>query len=179
MPIQLSIRGRYYPNKQILTDVAKTSVPNVLEKMALSFAYIVITPLVAKLGTVSIAANALAITVESMCYLLCFGFSIASTTLVAQTIGADMPRLTNQYIQISSFIAVAIMTAAGGLMFLFVKQLMGIFNHIVTHNDLRVYFIRKILCFIYCPKPYTSVPVNQSTGFFLLYCTYFYFMIIY
>jgi len=63
-----------------------------------------------------------------MCYLPCFGFSVASTTLVAQSIGADMRQLTKKYIRVSSILAVAIMFAAGLLMFIFSRPLMSIFT---------------------------------------------------
>ena len=127
-PIRLTLRGNYRPDRRILSEMSRQAIPNVLERLTLSFAYIAITPLVAGIGTVALAANSLAVTVESMCYLPCFGFSVASTTLVAQSIGANRRPLAKQYIRASSVIAVSIMSLAGSLMFVFSKPLMSLFT---------------------------------------------------
>ena len=47
-----------------------------------------ITLIVAPLGVIAIAANAFAVTAESLCYMPGFGIGDAATTLVGQSYGA-------------------------------------------------------------------------------------------
>lgn len=59
-----------------------------LEHIVLCGAQIATTRIVAPLGTVSVAANSLAVTAEGLCYMPAYGMSGAATTLVGQSIGA-------------------------------------------------------------------------------------------
>lgn len=56
--------------------------------MALSLAQIVMTSVVAGMGTVAVASNYVAVQTESICYLPAFGVASAATALVGQSIGA-------------------------------------------------------------------------------------------
>lgn len=72
----------------------------------------------APLGTVSIAANSLAVTAESLCYLPGYGIAAAATTLVGQSLGAGRRDLARRYARLSVLLAVVLMAGMGLLMFL-------------------------------------------------------------
>ena len=67
----------------------------------------------------SIAANSLAVTAESLCYMPGYGIGSAATTLVGQSIGAGRRDLAKSYAWLSVFLGVGLMTVTGVLMFLF------------------------------------------------------------
>lgn len=78
-----------------------------------------LTHIIAPLGTVAIAANALAVTAESLCYMPGYGIGSAATTLVGQSIGAGRRDLAKSYAWLSVMLGVGLMTVTGVLMFLF------------------------------------------------------------
>ena len=95
-----------------------------LQHLLMGGAQIVSTIIVAPLGTVAIAANSLAITVESLCYMPGYGIAEAATTLVGQGIGAGQKLLTRSFAYMSVTLGIGVMTMMGVLMFIFAPELM-------------------------------------------------------
>ena len=99
-----------------------------LQHLLMGGAQIVSTMIVAPLGTVAIAANSLAITVESLCYMPGFGIAEAATTLVGQGIGAGQRLLTRSLAMMSVGLGIAVMTVMGMLMAVFSPELMSLMS---------------------------------------------------
>ena len=95
----------------------KIAVPVAFEQIVVCGAMIVITRIVAPLGTVSVAANSFAITAESLCYMPGYGIGSAASTLVGQSVGAGRKDLARRLGWISIFSGMGIMTITGGMMF--------------------------------------------------------------
>jgi putative MATE family efflux protein len=62
-----------------------------VERLAWRFGMMTFMRAVASLGTVAVAAHAVANRAESLSYMPGFGFAVASTTLVGQSLGAGKP----------------------------------------------------------------------------------------
>ena len=77
-------RGGYRPTRGVLRRAVKIAVPMTAEHIIFCGAQITITLIVAPLGVVAIAANAFAVTAESLCYMPGFGIGEAATTLCGQ-----------------------------------------------------------------------------------------------
>lgn len=92
----------------------------------LSGAQIISTKIVSPLGTVSVAANSLAVTAESLCYMPGYGIASAATTLVGQSIGARRREQARGFARLSVLLGVVMMTAAGFLMFFFAPEMFSI-----------------------------------------------------
>ena len=101
-----------------LSSAARIALPMAFEHTVLCGAQIASTHIVAPLGTVSIAANSLAVTAESLCYLPGYGIAAAATTLVGQSLGAGRRDLARRYARLSVLLAVVLMAGMGLLMFL-------------------------------------------------------------
>ena len=110
-------RGAWRPSPQRLKSAARIALPMAFEHTVLCGAQIASTRIVAPLGSVSIAANSLAVTAESLCYLPGYGVSAAATTLVGQSLGAGRKDLARRYARLSVLLAVLLMSAMGALMF--------------------------------------------------------------
>ncbi len=109
--------GSFKPTLQCLRRALKISAPMGLERMVMCGAQIMITAIVAPLGTVAIAANSFAITAESLCYMPGYGISEAATTLVGQSIGAKRRKLTLQFAKITVALGIGVMTITGIVMY--------------------------------------------------------------
>ncbi|MCM1040039.1 MAG: MATE family efflux transporter [Ruminococcus sp.] len=98
---------------------AGISLPIALEHTILCGAQVALTHITAPLGTVAIAANTLAVTAESLCYMPGYGVGTAATTLVGQSLGAGRKEMAKRYAWLSVSLGVGIMTLMGILMFIF------------------------------------------------------------
>ena len=112
------------PDKDILKQIVQLGLPAAFERVTLSLGQMVITALATGMGSTVLAAHQLANTAESICYMPCFGFSVAATTLVAQSIGAGERKMAKKYAGICIKYGVGIMTACAVLMFILAPQIM-------------------------------------------------------
>ena len=120
--------GSFQPKADTVKTAFKIGAPMGLQHLLMGGAQIVSTIIVAPLGTVAIAANSLAITVESLCYMPGYGIAEAATTLVGQGIGAGQRLLTRSFAYMSVGLGMVVMTVMGILMWTFAPELMGIMS---------------------------------------------------
>ena len=118
----------FRPQADVVRMAFKIGAPMGLQHMLMGGAQVVSTIIVAPLGTIAIAANSLAITVESLCYMPGYGIAEAATTLVGQSIGAGQRLLTRSFAYMSVSLGIAVMTLMGILMWVFAPELMGIMS---------------------------------------------------
>ena len=118
----------FRPTADVVGTAFQIGAPMGLQHLLMGSAQIVSTIIVAPLGTVAIAANSMAITVESLCYMPGYGIAEAATTLVGQGIGAGQRLLTRSFAYMSVGLGIAVMTLMGVLMFIFAPELMAIMS---------------------------------------------------
>ena len=118
----------FRPTGDVVNTAFKIGAPMGLQHLLMGGAQIVSTVIVAPLGTIAIAANSLAIIVESLCYMPGYGIAEAATTLVGQGIGAGQRQLTRSFAYLSVSLGIAVMTFMGVLMWLFAPELMAILS---------------------------------------------------
>lgn len=105
------------PQRRCLLAAARVAAPICLERIVMSAAQIVSTAIVAPLGTVAVAAHALAITAEGVCYMPGYGIGTAATTLVGQSFGANRKDLARRSARMSVALGMVVMGLTGALMF--------------------------------------------------------------
>lgn len=120
--------GTFKPSSDTIRTAFKIGAPMGLQHLLMGGAQIVSTLIVAPLGTIAIAANSLAITVESLCYMPGYGIAEAATTLVGQGIGAGQRMLTRSFANLSVMLGIGVMTMMGVMMWIFSPELMGILS---------------------------------------------------
>ena len=104
--------------RSCMRKAARIAVPMAFEHSVMCGAQIASTRIVAPLGTISVAANSLAVTAESLCYMPGYGIAAAATTLVGQSLGAGKRDLARRYARLSVLLAAMVMTGLAVLMFL-------------------------------------------------------------
>lgn len=126
---ELSLRNEkwsFAPMWNYLRNAAKVSLPMGAQYMMMSGAQIVSTTIVAPLGNIAIAANTLAITAESLCYMPGYGIGDAATTLVGQSIGAGRHRLARSFAYRTVFMGMGVMAFMGMVMYIFAPEMIGV-----------------------------------------------------
>ena len=119
-------KGTFRPTWQCFRNAIGIALPMGCERVIMCGAQIMSTVIIAPLGTIAIAANSFAITVESLCYMPGHGVSNAATTLVGQSIGAGRRDLTWRFAHISVLMGIAVMTVMGVVMYVTAPVMMGI-----------------------------------------------------
>jgi MATE family multidrug resistance protein len=115
---------RFAAARQLLT----LGVPAALEQVLSAGAFMVLIGVVALIGTEALAAQQLTFTALSLAFLPAFGFSIASTALVGQSIGARLPTDARTASRIALRWALIWMGTGGVLAFLFAERVMNVFS---------------------------------------------------
>ena len=121
----------FRPTADIVQTAFKIGAPMGFQHMLMGGAQVVSTIIVAPLGTIAIAANSLAITVESLCYMPGYGIAEAATTLVGQSIGAGQRLLTKSVAYMSVSLGIGVMTLMGILMWVFAPEMMTLMSPVV------------------------------------------------
>ena len=119
-------KGSFIPPAATRKQAFSITGPLWLQNIVMRGAYVASTLIVAPLGPISIAANSLAITAESFCYMPGFGLEEASTTLVGQSLGARRQDLARRFAWISIGLGMAMMSLLAVAMYAFAPQMMGI-----------------------------------------------------
>ncbi len=132
----LGVKGGFLPTRDCLRKAARISLPMGTEHAVLCGAQIFLTVIVAPLGTFAIAANAFAITAESLCYMPGYGIADAATTLVGQGLGAGRRELTRSFAWISVWLGMAVMTVMGVIMYIAAPSIMGVMTEVVPIREL-------------------------------------------
>lgn len=135
-------RGNFRLTKDITKKAASISAPMTLEHAVICGAQIAITMIVAPLGVVAIAANAFAVTAESLCYMPGYGIGDAATALTGQSHGAGRSVLVRQFGYMSVGLGMGIMTVMGGLMYIFAPEIMGVITPVTAIKDLGAEVLR-------------------------------------
>ena len=117
--------GSFLPERKILRKATDIAGPVFLQRVLMNAAQIVTTVIVAPLGAVAIAANALGITAESLCYMPGYGIGEAATTLVGQSVGAGRRRLTDRFAWMTTFVGIFVMTVMGAVMYVAAPLMMA------------------------------------------------------
>lgn len=129
-------RGSFRPTGDVLRKALKVSAPMTLEHAVICGAQIAVTVIVAPLGVMAIAANAFAVTAESLCYMPGYGIADAATTLVGHSYGAKRKDLAKKFGYITVGLGMATMTLMGVIMYVFAPEAMALMSPVRDIIDL-------------------------------------------
>lgn len=135
-------RGSFRPVKAVLQRATKIATPMTLEHAVFCGAQIMITIIVAPLGSVAIAANAFAVTAESLCYMPGFGIGDAATTLTGQSYGAGRLDLVERFCHLAVFLGVGVMTVMGIALYIAAPWMMDLLTDVEAISALGTEVLR-------------------------------------
>lgn len=120
--------GSWRPSLATVGAVLALGLPAALEEVLVITAFAALTPIVATLGTLELAAHRVAINLLSLSFLPGIGFGLAATALVGQAVGAQRPNEARAATTIALRWAMLWMGGLGVIFVLFAQPLMRIFN---------------------------------------------------
>lgn len=119
-------KGRWMPTSDVVLKALRISVPMGTQYVLMNVAQVLSTIIVAPLGNISIAANSLAITAESLCYMPGYGVGEAATTLVGQSLGASEYKLCRGFAYRAVTLGMLVMALMGLIMYILAPEMIGI-----------------------------------------------------
>ncbi len=128
--LPLKISSFRLVTKKSLRELLKVSIPAASEPLFVNSGFLVFTKIVAALGTFAMAANRIALAVESLSFMPGHAFSTACATIVGQKTGERSPRGVELCVKQSLKVSISVM-GAFGLLFLVIP---GLLAGIYTNN---------------------------------------------
>lgn len=135
-------RGSFRLTRQVIGKALRISAPMTLEHAVICGAQIAVTVIVAPLGVMAIAANAFAVTAESICYMPGYGIGDAATTLVGQSYGARRLELARRFGYITVGLGMVMMTVMGIVMYICAPWVMELMTPVEAIRTLGVESLR-------------------------------------
>lgn len=112
----------------IIKAIFKIGIPSSIEQFARQFSQVIIAVFVAALGSVALQANEIAMNISNLAILPGFGFSVASLTLVGQSLGANRKDLATKYTKETSLLGVFLMIPISIIMFILAEPLVKLYS---------------------------------------------------
>jgi putative MATE family efflux protein len=125
--LKLNPRG-WRLDMDVVRRVLRVGLPTGGERMGMRLGMMVFMRVIAGLGTVAVAAHAVALRAESFSFMPGFGFAVAGTTLVGQGLGARDPKRAERSGYLTYQMAVSFMAVMGLIFILFPRPLIGLFT---------------------------------------------------
>jgi len=127
----VSLRGKlgWWPEPGTAKRLMRLGVPAALEQMLMSGGFVCMIAVVALLGTAELAAQQIGFTALSMAFLPGFGFAIAATALVGQSVGAKNLADARDAARIAMNWSIGWMTVGGLIYFIIARPVMDAFSN--------------------------------------------------
>ncbi len=135
-------KGSWRLTRLITKKAVSISIPMTVEHAVICGAQIAITMIVAPLGVIAIAANAFAVTAESLCYMPGYGIGDAATALTGQSHGAGRYNLVRRFGYMAVGLGMAVMSLMGLLMYIFADDIMRLITPVTAINTLGARMLR-------------------------------------
>jgi MATE family multidrug resistance protein len=126
--ISLRGTGSWRPHVTIGKQLLHLGLPASLEQVISSAGFMTMLFVVAKIGTDALAAQQIAFTALNVGYMPAFGFGIAVTALVGQSIGANRVLDAGIAAKIGARLSIGILAVAALIFFLLARPIMGVFT---------------------------------------------------
>ena len=130
--IKIRFRNIFKFNKEDIKSIVKLSVPATLEVGMNDGSRLISIFWIAQMGTVIFSGHSLATAAESISYMPGFGFALATTALVGQSLGAKNPKKAEFIVKKTRKYAVLMMGSIGLMFFIIPYPLMRLYSNDVA-----------------------------------------------
>ncbi|MDR0958579.1 MAG: MATE family efflux transporter [Clostridiales bacterium] len=139
-PVRLRISGGWKPDRKIMREIFRIGIPSALEQFVIQSGLLIFNRIVETLGVTAYAAQQVCVSINGLAFSVSNAFSISTTTLVGQSIGAGNTELAERYARMTSRMA-RIITFIIAVGFIFFWRLLA---QIYTDDEAVIEFCRPI-----------------------------------
>lgn len=112
----------------IIKRMLRVGIPAALEQFIMQGGFLLLQVVISGMGTVAIAVYQIGMSINSISFMPVWGFSMAATTLVGQSLGAQNPDLAEAYVKRILKMSLVLICVLGSLSFSFSRQLVSIYS---------------------------------------------------
>lgn len=140
LKLNLSLKDDYTIRPNMMKRIISIGVPGFIEQAVMQGGFLVLQIIIVSLGTVAMAAYQIGLNINALAFFPIFGFAIANTTLVGQSLGARDYEKAETYAYDSLKITMAVGFVIGILMVIFSKQLAAMYSndHLVIEESVAI-----------------------------------------
>ena len=152
--------------RDLIGRILKIGVPNGLENGMFQIGKLVVMTLIASLGTVAIAANAVVSSMASLATLPGIGIGLGMVTVVGQCMGAGRPDEAASNVKKLMAACHALMFVACAALFLFARQVIGLYGLSPEAARMAYEIIRfyTVWCVLIWPESFTLPNALRGAG---------------
>ena len=125
--IKVYLRDIFSLHRPALVMLIRIGLPAGLDMFAMRFSFLLYSRIIACLGTAALAANAVALVVESISFMPGFGISMAAGALVGQSLGAGKVSLAEKTMNRCVWFAVGMMGVLGIVLLIIARPVSALF----------------------------------------------------
>ena len=128
LKLNLSFKDDYSIKPELMKRIINIGVPGFIEQAVMQGGFLILQIIIVTMGTVAMAAYQVGINVNSLAFFPIFGFAIANTTLVGQSLGERSYKKAENYAYEGLKITMIVAFVIGILMIIFAKQLAYLYS---------------------------------------------------
>lgn len=128
LKLNLSLKDDYRIKLELMKRIINIGVPGFIEQAVMQGGFLVVQIIIVSIGTVAMAAYQIGINVNALAFFPIFGFAIANTTLVGQSLGEKQYKKAENYAYESLKVSMIIGFIIGIFMVIFAKQLACLYS---------------------------------------------------
>ena len=147
--LHITLAAVLRPHRPTLRRAWELGLPVFCERVTLALGQVAFMRIISGLGTTALAAHHLAVQAESLSYMPAFGFSIAATTLVGQSIGAGDPQRARTFGRLAANMSAGLMGITGAVLFFGGGWLVSLF----TRDAAVISLGHALLCIVAFAQP--------------------------
>jgi putative MATE family efflux protein len=125
-PLQLWSRGSWLPSADLIGRILKIGIPSAVEQLLMSLGILIYSLIVIGMGELLFATSRLAINAVFLSQMPGFGFAMAATTLVGQSLGARQPERAWLSARLATRSALVWMSTMGAVFFFFGRPILSV-----------------------------------------------------
>lgn len=129
LKLNLSLKDDYKIRLDMMKRIVAIGIPGFMEQAVMQGGFLVLQIIIVSLGTVAMAAYQIGININALAFFPIFGFAIANTTLIGQSLGEKNFKKAETYAYDGLKITMAVGFVIGILMFIFAKPLAGLYSN--------------------------------------------------
>jgi putative MATE family efflux protein len=128
LKLNLSLNDDYSIRPMLMKRIINIGVPAFIEQAVMQGGFLVVQIIIVGLGTVAMASYQVGINVNSLAFFPIFGFAIANTTLVGQSLGERQYKKAEHYAYEGLKITMLAAFALGMLMIIFARPMAHLYS---------------------------------------------------
>lgn len=126
--IPLELKKHFSFNFYLIKRMLRVGIPAALEQFIMHGGFLILQVIISGMGTIAIAVYQIGMSINSISFMPVWGFSMAATTLVGQSLGASKIDLAEEYVRRILKMSLILICLLGSISFTFSRQLVFIYS---------------------------------------------------